>query len=271
MSAGGRQVPSELRSSGMRVALIDRRDTPVIATAIHAGHELDPCLERRMALDPAARLREEDPYTDRLADIGASRVVACLSRFSLDLNRPRERAVYRCPDDAWGLQVWDDPPDASALATAEGRHEAFYAAVDELVEDTVERHGYFVLMDVHSYNHRRQGPHEPADDPSTSPEVNLGTRTLDRANWESAIEAFLGGMREAGFDARENVKFGGGELVRHVNERHGAHGCALAVEFRKDFMDEWSGSLDEAALGRARLALQASVHATARAVRAAPR
>ena len=28
------------------------------------------------------------------------------SRFEVDLNRPREEAVYRVPEDCWGLDVW---------------------------------------------------------------------------------------------------------------------------------------------------------------------
>jgi hypothetical protein len=30
------------------------------------------------------------------------------SRFEVDLNRPRREAVYRIPEDAWGLDIWRD-------------------------------------------------------------------------------------------------------------------------------------------------------------------
>ncbi len=46
------------------------------------------------------------------------------------------------------------------------------------------------------------------------------------------------------YDARENVKFRGGYLSRHVNSRWPTQACCLALEFRKSFMDEWSGRLD---------------------------
>ncbi len=62
---------------------------PVVATAIHAGHDLRPAVASCTALDDATRLREEDPFTDHLTSVGGSTVVAHRSRFEVDLNRPR--------------------------------------------------------------------------------------------------------------------------------------------------------------------------------------
>ena len=39
---------------------------------------------------------------------------------------------------------------------------------------------------------------------------------------------------------------GRGALTRFVHERHPEHGCAIALEFKKFFMDEWSGAPDPA-------------------------
>ena len=44
---------------------------------------------------------------------------------------------------------------------------------------------------------------------------------------------------------RENVKFGGGNMSRWVNDRYGSNGCAIAIEMKKIFMDEWTDDLDE--------------------------
>ena len=65
----------------------------VVATAIHAGHELRPDIRALTALDDATRLREEDPFTDLLTGIGGATVVAHRSRFEVDLNRPPAQAV----------------------------------------------------------------------------------------------------------------------------------------------------------------------------------
>src|SRR5918993_546719 len=40
---------------------------------------------------------------------------------------------------------------------------------------------------------------------------------------------------------RENVRFCGGHLARWVHRRYPETGCALALEFKKVFMDEWTG------------------------------
>ena len=43
----------------------------LVSTAVHAGHELRAGLVGVVSLDPSTRLREEDPFTDRmLGDIG---------------------------------------------------------------------------------------------------------------------------------------------------------------------------------------------------------
>ena len=43
-------------------------------------------------------------------------------------------------------------------------------------------------------------------------------------------------------DVRENVAFQGkGEQTRFVHVRYEGRGCAIAFEFKKFYMDEWSG------------------------------
>ena len=50
-------------------------------------------------------------------------------------------------------------------------------------------------------------------------------------------------------DVRENIAFQGkGEQTRFVQTRYPEQGCAIAIEFKKFFMDEWSGEPDPAEL-----------------------
>lgn len=90
-------------------------DLQIVSTAIHAGHDLRSGVERHIALDHASRLREEDLANDQLTLSGGS-VAVHRSRFEVDLNRSREKAVYRVPEDAWGLHVWFGDLPASELA-----------------------------------------------------------------------------------------------------------------------------------------------------------
>ena len=50
-------------------------------------------------------------------------------------------------------------------------------------------------------------------------------------------------------DVRENVAFQGrGEQTRFVHAEFPRTGCAIAVEFKKVFMDEWTGAPDAEAI-----------------------
>jgi N-formylglutamate deformylase len=225
---------------------------PLVTTAIHAGHELRPEVADAMRLDPATRLREEDPFTNRVAAAAGTPVIVPRSRFEVDLNRPREAAVYRTPDDAWGLEVWKAPLDERVVARSLHVYDAFYKSMAALLDDLAAR-GPVLLFDVHSYNHRRDGADAPPAPVSGNPEVNVGTGSLDRGRWGDVVDCFMEelGRHEArghALDVRENVRFRGGHLSRWVNERYEGAGCALAIELKKVFMDEWTGSLDGAHL-----------------------
>jgi hypothetical protein len=60
-------------------------------------------------------------------------------------------------------------------------------------------------------------------------------------------------------DVRENVKFRGGNVPRWIHETFPNSGCAVAIEFKKFFMDEWTGELDVEQHDAIRLALESTV------------
>lgn len=222
---------------------------PLVALASHAGHEMRPGLAKLSALSEAERLREEDPHTAEWTVCAPSRIVVHRSRFEVDVNRPRERAVYRAPEDAWGLGLWHTPLSAIQVAGSLAEYDAFYASVARILDDLVARCGGFVLLDLHSYNHRRGGPGAPSEDPLGNPEVNLGTGSMQRERWEPVVEAFLDGFGAEGYDVRENVRFRGGGFAEWAHGRYPT-GCVLAAEFKKTWMDEWTGVRDDAAHAR---------------------
>lgn len=239
---------------------------PLVATAIHAGHDLRPEVAGAIALADDARLREEDPFTDRLTQVAGVPVVVHRSRFEVDLNRPREAAVYTTPESAWGLDVWRGDPTASLVEGSLAEYDAFYGAMANLLDD-LARLGPFIVLDLHSYNHRRDGADAPAAPVAENPEVNVGTGSLDRERWGHVVDRFmadLGAQPVAGhrLDVRENVRFQGGQLSRWVNERYEGTGCSLAVELKKVFMDEWCGDLDEVHLTQIGEALAAVIPLT---------
>jgi N-formylglutamate amidohydrolase len=236
---------------------------PLVTTAIHAGHDLRPEIAARMALDPATRRREEDPFTDRLTCAGGLPIVVNRSRFEVDLNRPRHQCVYVTPEQAWGLDVWDQPLTEEQVERSRRLHDAFYALLEGILDDLAAQ-GRFVVLDIHSYNHRRDGARGAEAPIDENPEVNIGTGSMDRERWASVVDRFmedLGSQVVDGhrLDVRENVRFEGGYLSQWVHERYPDRGCALAVELKKTFMDEWTGAADDRHLDDLTAAFRASV------------
>ena len=247
----------------------------IVATAVHAGHDLRPEIAALIALDDETRLREEDPYTDVIIQEIGTRFVVHRSRFEVDLNRPRERAVYVDPADAWGLHVWAQALPDRAREASLAIHDQFY---DELAThlDGVARNGPFLVLDVHSYNHRRQGPMHPPAPAADNPGVNVGTGFLDRARWGTAVCRFidlLGAEEVAGrpLDVRENIRFRGGYLSQWVSAHYATTACPLALEFKKVFMDEWTGVPDDQHLSELRAALGRASRAVAEFIAEEPR
>ncbi|MFC3199717.1 N-formylglutamate amidohydrolase [Parapedobacter deserti] len=221
--------------------------SPIIATAIHDGHQLALPLIEYAHLQEHERFREEDPYTAEMVDLPVSRVVVSTSRFQTDLNRRRERAVYRRPEDAWGLTVWRPPlPELTVERLLKG-YDRFYDDMAELLQWTIARFGRFVVLDVHSYNYRRDDPMTEANI-GENPEINVGTGH-NHEKWRAfghCMVKFLAHHQFNGrfLDVRENVKFKGGAFSEWINRNYGEYGCVLSLEFKKTFMDEWTGRAD---------------------------
>ena len=150
-----------------------------------------------------------------MAPDGITRIEVLRSRFEIDLNRPRFRAVYQGPDDAWGLPLYNDDLPDRIDRVSRAVHDAFYAQAHAILSQVAQVYGRFVVLDLHSYNHRRGGAEAPAAPVAENPEVNLGTGRLNR----------------------------------------------LRIEFKKTYMDEWSGEADDAAIERIRATLEATVPA----------
>jgi N-formylglutamate amidohydrolase len=244
---------------------IERGDGPLVAMAVHDGNRVRDEVLRHMVLDERSRLREEDPHTASWTEVAPTRVVGLRSRFEVDLNRPRNKAVYLTPDDAWGLEVWDGtlPEDVAARSLAE--YDGFYGALHDLFNDLAARHGRFFVYDLHSYNHRREGPDAPPADPEANPQVNVGTGTMtDRDRWASVIERLIADLSKFDFpggslDVRENVRFRGGNCARWAHETFPDSACILSLEVKKFFMDEWTGEVNRELLDAVGRALTSTV------------
>ena len=237
---------------------VQRGPGPIVAAAIHDGNELRSEVAAAMILPDADRLREEDPFTGQAIVDVPTHIIVHRSRFEFDLNRGADGAVYETPEQCWGLKVWENPPGPALVAESLAIHAAYFRMLAALLDDVAERHERFVVLDVHSYNHRRDGPDGALTPQELAPDINLGTFSMPREQWAFLIDPLMESMRAFDFngrhlDVRENIAFQGkGEQTRFVHERYPGRGCAIALEFKKFFMDEWSGEPDPAELAAMR-------------------
>jgi hypothetical protein len=167
----------------------------------------------------------------------------------VDLNRPRDQAIYRTPEQAWGLKVWREAPSAELVNASLREYDDFYSATGTLLRQLIEEHGQVVVYDLHTYNHRRDGANAPPAEAIENPEVNIGTGTMDRPFWAPIVNRFISDLRAFDFngrnlDVRENVKFQGGGFGRWIHATFPRRVCAISIEFKKFFMDEWTGEAD---------------------------
>lgn len=224
---------------------ISYANSPFWAFAIHDGHEIDPSLLPYLDIDETGRLREEDPHTAKIATLPFNRLVVSTSRFQLDINRDIENAVYLHPEQAWGLEVWKKDLPSYLVDQLYRHHDHIYSIIDKLIESTIDRYGYFVVYDIHSYNAKRSGSEEVIDEES-NPQMILGT-AHNHEKWATLAQLFMESIRQQAtdqqIDIRENIKFSGGNLSKYINSKYREYGCVLSIEFRKDFMDEWSGEV----------------------------
>ncbi len=230
---------------------IRRGHGPVIATAVHAGHHLRPEVAELSALSDAERLLEEDPLTDVLATVGDHLFVSRASRFEVDLNRPPDEAVYRVPDDAWGLDLWKGGLPDEVAERSLALRDRFYETMGAWIEELIDENGKVLLLDVHSFNHRRENDDDGERAPATElPDIDLGLSTADRDRFGPVVDALWSGLSAtrvdgAPLDVRANVRFpDGGHWPEWVFANYGEHVCTVTLEYKKMFMDEWTGQAD---------------------------
>lgn len=251
---------------------INALTSPLLVTAIHNGNEIRHGISSYLLIDEYDRLREEDPYTEIFTDISGSSIVVNTSRFEVDLNRTREGSVYRTPEQAWGMKVWKDDVPLSVWEYSYGEYDYFYELLDRIVARFIDYWGYILVYDVHSYNYRRKGKQEDENSYWENPEVNVGTGTMNRELWGGVVESFIASMENYNFQGRklyvaENVKFKGGYLSKWIHSRYQDRSCVLSIEFKKIFMDEWTGAVNIVLINELKKALRQTIPAVLEAAK----
>ncbi|MGE5843459.1 MAG: N-formylglutamate amidohydrolase, partial [Syntrophaceae bacterium] len=220
--------------------------TPALAVAIHAGHNVRTELHPLMQIPEKDRLFEEDPATDRMIRGTANAIWGLDSRAEYDLNRTAGQAVPLTAEQFWGVQVYRKAPTQDMVCRSLEKYDAFYLFIGSCIRILLERFGFCVVYDIHSYNLSRQ----VEKGISNPPVFNLGTALLDRPRWGERIDAWLdelGRIEVQGIrtTVEENRVFSGaGEFCRRLTGWD-RNILVLPTEIAKVYMDERTGALHE--------------------------
>jgi hypothetical protein len=215
-------------------------------TAVHAGSRIREDLRDALAVSEADRFREEDPATEKFIMGLPLQVIALDSRFEYDLNRPEDKAIPLTPDMAWGLEVWNRELTASEKEVTLNKYREFHGLMEIISDYLTQSAGRAYIFDMHSYCYQRDERLPWYE--NSKPEINLGTEAINKDIFGQEIGMLLEKFGQISVEGRkiraaENEVFRGGYLARKLCARHYNNLAVFAVEFKKIFMDEWSGEI----------------------------
>jgi formiminoglutamase len=250
---------------------VARGEAPLIVSVPHAGTEIPPEIEARLASPQRAR-KDADWWVDRLyafaETLGATMVRTAVSRTVIDVNRdpsgaslyPGQATTALCPETTFdGEPLYRDgeAPDAAEIAA---RREAFFdpyhAALKGEIERLRARHGAVVLYDAHSIRSDIPRLFE-----GSLPNFNIGTNDGKScaAELAAAVEAACG--TSDSFTRIVNGRFKGGWITRHYGRPEtGVHAIQMELAWRS-YLDEpadrsaWPAPYDAARAAEVRAVL----------------
>lgn len=235
-----------------------RRGTaPLLISVPHAGTALPPGLAERMTSAGRA-LPDTDWYVDRLyafaGALGAGLLVAGLSRYAVDLNRPPDDAPLYAgattglvPTETFaGESIYRDghEPGEGEFALRIQRYWTPYHQVLSTELDTIrERHGYAVLLDAHSI-----AGEVPRLFEGELPALNLGSNRGCSAD-AGLIAGAERRLRDSAFSTVLDGRFRGGHITRHYGQpSQRVHALQLEIaqrSYMREKPPEWNGERAE--------------------------
>ena len=219
-----------------------RGDSPLLISIPHAGTEVPPSILSRLSA-LASGLPDTDWFVDRLygwaPGLGAGMIVAPLSRYVVDLNRPPDdRPLYNAKETSLltglvplttfaggALYAAGDEPDGREVNE---RVLAYWKPYHDCLQEELERirkaHGHAVLLDAHSILSR-----VPLLFEGKLPDFNLGTNAGQSAAPGLRKDA-LTILQRKPYTAVMDGRFKGGYITRHYgNPNSGVHAIQLEM------------------------------------------
>lgn len=205
---------------------------PVVATAIHAGHRVRPRVARWMMVNEPERTRREERQTAQLCAIAGNQIIVHLSRFEIDLDRPRDEAVYLDAEHAWGLAVWREPPPREVFCESLALYDLFYDQVHGFLEHVLQKQQRVVVLDLHSDADTPFGA--VLDNEEQRPTLTITTHPARRAQWERLLHRFERDLKrfdrgDCGVEVRKEERYPGGHFASWINDGFGHAICTITI------------------------------------------
>jgi len=236
---------------------VTRGASPLVISVPHGGTVLPPGIAAQLT-PLALAVPDTDWHVDRLyafaQSLNASMIVARLSRYVIDLNRPPDDAALYSASPQTGLcpalTFAGEPlyldgrttvPQTEVAQRREQYWQPYHAELRALLDAARARHGYALLLDAHSI--RSVVPRLFA---GRLPDINIGTNEGRSCSPRvaAALRAPLEG--QAHFSHVFDGRFKGGHITRHYGQPAGdVH--AVQIELAQSgYMDESTAAYDTA-------------------------
>lgn len=239
---------------------------PLLVSIPHAGTDLPAGFADRLT-ESALHLPDTDWFVDRLYGLpilrDASLIVARVSRYVVDLNRPPgDESLYPgqnttglCPltqfDGSPIYRPGEEPAAEEQKSRIESHWRPYHAAIAAELDRLRALHPRVLIFDAHSI-----ASQVPRLFPGVLPDFNFGTNhgTSCAEALQRKIEQFARGPL-SGYSQVVNGRFVGGYITRHYGRpEHGIDSLQLELS-QATHLDEPTRTWDSASAGRLQLVL----------------
>ncbi len=213
---------------------------PLLVSMPHVGTHIPDDLKPQYT-SRALAVEDTDWHLQRLygfaQQMGASMLVAQVSRYVIDLNRPPDDApmypgasnTELCPTRFFtGDPLYlpgAEPDNSEKLRRRASYWQPYHDALDAELARIKARHGFVLLWDAHSIR-----SHIPWLFEGKLPDLNIGTANGAAANPAITAAVAAACQSAASVSSIVNGRFKGGYITRHYGQPVGHHVHALQLE-----------------------------------------
>lgn len=231
---------------------LHRGTSPLVISVPHDGWHIPTDIVQYMS-DAGRAIPDTDWHVAELYEFakqtGASMIVAKLSRYVVDLNRPADdTAMYAdqlatglCPLQTFGgADIYLDPIEIDREARVAQYWHPYHEQLAQILIELREEHGHALLWDAHSINSE-----VPSLFAGQLPVFNVGTWD-GRSCAPELADAVMLIATQHDRDAVINARFKGGYITRHYGDpENGIHALQLELAQRA-YMHERTLEFDHA-------------------------